>query len=84
MKANYNTIRGTLSIITIVMVGLLTHESLSAQNWFDTDWLYRRSVTISNPTSGILSDHQVQIKLDDNFDYLKTLANGGDILFHNG
>jgi hypothetical protein len=50
-------------------------------SWYDSSWLYRKSITIDN-TSGtsILTNYQVQITLNSsNFDFSKTLSDGSDI-----
>jgi len=51
--------------------------------WWNTDWQYRRAITIDNTgNSNTLTDYQVKITLTtSNFDYSKANADGSDIRF---
>ena len=67
----------TLRVLTIIIAGLLTSQYLTAQNWYDNDWLYRSQVTVTNPGSTELSDFQVKITLSNSdFEFSKTLSDG--------
>ena len=81
MKTNGNYFKGTLLIGVMALIGSLVTEIASAQNWYDTDWQYRREITITNPAGTALTSFQVQIKLDNSFDYTKAEIDGNDILF---
>jgi hypothetical protein len=52
-----------------------------AQGQWLSDWPYRRPVTLSNPTSGELTDYQVKVLLDGSFDFSKTSPGGSDLRF---
>jgi N-acetylneuraminic acid mutarotase len=79
MKANYYSLTRALFITTVVMIGLLTTQFLTAQGWYDTDWEYRREVTVDNPGGTALTDYQVLVTLDGSFDFSKANADGSDI-----
>ena len=66
--------------IIIILIGLLTSQVITAQSWYDANWQYRSAVTVP-PVAAVLSDFQVQIKLNvGNFDFAKSLSpNGNDI-----
>ena len=53
----------------------------ASDNWYDTNWLYRKSVIINNTGgAGDLVDYQVKVVLDtSNFDFSRTLSDGSDI-----
>ena len=82
MKA-INTSSGKFlrALTTVILTGLLATQFLAAQDWYDTDWLYRSSVAVTNPGSTVLTDFQVQIVLTDgvNFDCNRPLPDGSDI-----
>ncbi len=65
----------------IVFIGLLTSEPINAQAWYDTDWQYRQTVTVANPTGTILTEFQVEITLDGSFDFSKAKNDGSDVRF---
>ncbi|SYZ72409.1 hypothetical protein TRIP_C20524 [Candidatus Zixiibacteriota bacterium] len=44
-----------------------------------TPWEYRKLVSISNPCGNDLSGYQVEITLDEEFDFSRALPDGGDI-----
>jgi len=77
MKANYSSFR---IAFLITMMCLFTAEFTIAQDWYDTDWKYRREVTVANPAGTTLSDFQVEVNLDSSFDYAKANSDGSDIL----
>ena len=53
--------------------------ALDGENWYDSHWLYRRAVSLSNPCGQAVSDYQVQITLDASFDFSKANANASDV-----
>lgn len=61
-----------LSVLLIVIGGV------RANSWFDTDWPYRRPVTISNPCAEV-TGYQVQVTLDSSFDFNHALTDGSDL-----
>ena len=77
MKTNYNTL-STLLIFTILSLSI--NSRISCQAWYDTDWKYRSIITVSNPIGEPLQDFQIQITLDNSFDFSKTNPDGSDIL----
>ena len=48
------------------------------QSWYDTAWLYRRPVTLTNSGTA-LTNYQVKITLDSSFDFSKAESDGSDI-----
>ena len=50
----------------------------------DSGWQYRESVEISNPGGTALTDFQVQVGLNEAFDFSKTNSDGSDIRFTSG
>ncbi len=66
-------------VLSLIITGLLTTQSLVAQGWFDNHWSYRRQVTVPNPGTVVLTDFQVKITLDNTFEFPKALADGSDI-----
>ena len=67
------------SIHLIMLMLFCTSVDLTAQSWIAGPWAYRRVVTISNPGSVVLNDHQVKITLDNNFDFASAKLDGSDI-----
>jgi hypothetical protein len=64
-------------LFVILLCVLLSHTA-SATNWYNLNWLYRREVTV--PNTGIpLYNYQVQIILDNTFDFATTQTGGYDI-----
>lgn len=50
--------------------------------WYDSDWKYRKAITIDNTGGGALTDYQVPITLNaGNYDSAKALGQGEDIRF---
>ncbi|MBK5114023.1 MAG: hypothetical protein JJE41_10360, partial [Candidatus Heimdallarchaeota archaeon] len=48
----------------------ISEEELSVDTlWWDSDWLYRNNVTITNPNNEDLIDYQVKIDLNNITDY---------------
>lgn len=89
MKTRKESSGRVLKVLTaIVLTGLLTTQFLSAQGWYDGNWLYRSPVTVSNPEGTVLSDFQVKITLTGgtlgNFDFAKARSDGRDILLTSG
>ena len=54
-------------------------DACDAEAWYDTDWLFRRSVNVSNPCGEQVTDHQVQVRLDSSFDFSKAQSDGSDL-----
>ena len=79
MKPNYTSFTIALFIAMIATMGMLTTEFANAQDWYDTDWQYRREVTIENPGATELTDYQVLITLDNSFNFVHVNADGSDI-----
>lgn len=71
---------GKVIIVTFLFSSFTTYLSYS-QDWLDTDWQYRNTVFVANPVGETLSDFQVEISLDDAFDFTKPLSDGTDIRF---
>jgi len=66
--------------IVLIVSGLLT-ATAAAQDWYDSGWLYRVPVTISNPGAA-LTDFQVQVNLSEgSFEWDHALSGGADIRF---
>jgi hypothetical protein len=76
MKTNYKFFSISCLIATICI--LITRVATS-QGWYDPDWKYRNSVIVTNPAGISLTDFQVQISLDNSFDFAKTENDGGDV-----
>jgi len=74
----YSTI--LLRTIIVLLTGLFTTQFLVAQDWYDTDWAYRIPVTITNSGSE-LEDYQVEVLLDDSFNWPDEDNYGADIRF---
>ncbi|TSC84283.1 MAG: hypothetical protein G01um101413_578 [Parcubacteria group bacterium Gr01-1014_13] len=57
--------------------------SVSAVDWYSSEWSYRKPITINNSSnSESLTNYQVQVSLDSsNFDFSKALSSGNDIRF---
>ena len=72
-------LKSVLFVLTIASTSLLFLNVVMGQDWYDTDWQYRRPVTVSNPGAVSLLDFQVLIELDGSFDFAKANADGSDI-----
>mgnify|MGYP006285974525 CR=1 FL=1 len=77
---NHYFIPGFLNVLTVSLSLLLTLSSF-AQGWYNTDWQYRREISIANTTGSVLADFQVEVNLDSSFDFSKAEANGSDLFF---
>ena len=66
-------------LLFYVTILLSPFSSMNAQAWLDPDWVYRRIVNITNPGSTDLTDFQVQIELDNTFDFVHANSDGSDI-----
>jgi hypothetical protein len=52
------------------------------ENWWNDQWDYRKELTISNPNTEALTDHQVLVELSPStFDYSHCQADGSDLRF---
>ena len=70
----------TLRIIGLILTGILALQPAFSQAWLNNNWSYRSPILISNPGSAVLTDFQVEIKLNNvNFDFAQALADGSDI-----
>ena len=76
MKRNYSII---LIGLLIGIIHLFTSEIVRSQDWYDTAWHYRNSVIVSNPVGSLLTDFQVQISLDNSFDFSNAESDGNDV-----
>lgn len=65
--------------VILAMMGLLFINPVIAQDWYNSEWNYRRDITIDNPGGVVLTDFQVRIVLDESFDFSKANSNGSDI-----
>jgi len=79
MKAMQNSLPEKIKGIIILTIGLLMSCMIAAQDWYDSEWQYRREITVDNPGASELTDFQVQIELDGSFDFNKTNLDGSDI-----
>ena len=52
--------------------------------WFDPAWPYRDSIQITNPGAVSLTDFQVNVTLDSDFDFSRASADGRDLRFTSG
>ena len=70
-------------LTTVILTGLLTTRFLTAQGWYNSNWLYRVPVTINNSNAGDpLTDFQVLVTLNSSFQYWNHIeADGSDIRF---
>jgi hypothetical protein len=66
--------------LLIAMMVMLTTEFVTAQGWYNTNWLYRTPITITN-SGGALTDYQVQVSLGTSFAWGHTYNNGTDVHF---
>ena len=77
MKTIYSPLKMTL---LIAMMILFSTELVTAQGWYNTNWLYRTPITITNSGSA-LTDYQVQVSLGTSFAWGHTYNNGADVRF---
>jgi len=76
--ASFNVIASR--VLAIIITGLLMTQIIIAQDWYDSNWQYRSSVTVTNPVGSALTDYQVQIILNSgNFDFTRANSDGSDI-----
>ncbi len=74
-----------LSLIVGIGVGLNRASSQAAlaaptdAAWFDRGWGYRRAVTITCPCAQDQTDYQVQVLLDNTFDYNHAKTDASDV-----
>jgi len=78
MKTNYSSFT---TVFLIVIISMLITKFTAAQGWYNPDWQYRNSVIITNPVGTTLTDFQVQISLDNSFDFTKAENDGNDVRF---
>ena len=68
-------------ILFIAGILILSNSGILAQTWFDSNWQYRREVTIQNTSASTLSEFQTKIALNSsNFDFSKLLPDGADLI----
>lgn len=79
MKTKNNYYTGNLFIVVLTVIVLLSAIPVNAQDWFDSNWEYRREVTVTNPVGSELTDFQIQITLDASFDFSTANSDGSDI-----
>jgi hypothetical protein len=75
--------RRSISTCLAVLVALLAaawlgSTVLSQADWYNPDWAYRRSVTMST-TCSELADYQVLVTLDGSFDFEQAQPEGQDV-----
>jgi len=80
MKSYHHFFQKLRLILFTICIILFFSESLFCQDWYDTDWQYRRAVTVDNPGGTILTDFQIQISLDNTFDFSEANPNGSDLV----
>ena len=70
-----------LRVLSVIITGLLTTQLMVAQDWFNNNWSYRRTITVPNPGATTLTDFQVKITLNSStpFDFTKSKSDGSDI-----
>ena len=78
MRTNYSLSKRTFYL---VLISLLLTGLVSAQDWYDSDWQYRREVAISNPGGAVLTDYQVRVVLDGTFAWSNVRSDGADVRF---
>ena len=75
--------RSAIIMPAIALTLFFATNFLSGQSWYDTDWIYRSPVTVSNPAGVDLSDYQVKVTLTGgvagDFDFRLAAAGGADI-----
>ncbi len=52
---------------------------MQSSNWFDPGWNYRRNVAVTCPCSQAVSEYQIQITLDNTFDFNHARSDGADL-----
>ena len=77
-------VKNFLVISLLVMIVLLVAPNVtkasSGSGWWNTDWKYRRPISLNPATPE--SDYQVKVVLtSDNFNYSKANPDGSDIRF---
>jgi hypothetical protein len=66
-------------VVVLLLCGMsLTSTVLAQGTWLDPDWNYRCSVTVAN-TGSALTDYQVLVTLDGDFDFNHAASDGADI-----
>jgi len=71
-----------LSLAALLIVTLMgsAPPGVKAQAWYDSNWGYRRPVTITNPCGVELTDFQVRLDLDSSsFDFSNARSDGSDL-----
>ncbi len=80
MKKRNPSFRIPFRTLSVILTVLLTTQFLSAQTgWYNSNWSFRRPVTVPNPGTTILTGFQVKITLNSSFDFTKALTDGSDI-----
>ena len=79
-KKNILSSLGVRTILVLMTCSLST-QFLTAQNWYNTDWSYRIPVTITHPGTTSLTDYQVEISLDNTFNWADLNSDTTDIRF---
>lgn len=80
-KIIFTKVNHSFSVVKLysILFFVLSFQLVTAQSWYNLNWLYRRSVAVSNPGTIALYNFQVQIKLDNTFDFTKSQSGGSDI-----
>ena len=80
MRASKSFFSNAAAVIALLLLPMSASD-IAAQDWYDTDWPFRRIVTVSNPSGTDLTEFQVQLTLNDgvNFDFGRSLSDGSDI-----
>jgi hypothetical protein len=76
---------GVLSLLMGLQVGLSVPDGQAQSTpWYDSAWAYRRPVTITCPCEQDVENYQVQVTLDDSFDFTEALPDGSDVRITDG
>ena len=80
MKTRNSFLKVTLIIATVTMMVMLTTQFAIGQNWYNSNWQYRRLISVPNSNSSELLNFQVQITLNSSFDFNKAKSDGSDFV----
>lgn len=80
MKTNCSFFKKILTLQLVMLMGLLIPQLATAQDWYNTDWPYRRPVTVPNLNGSALSNYQIMITLNSgSFNFANSTFDGSDI-----
>jgi len=84
MKTRNSFLKVSLIIATVTMMVLVTTQFAIGQDWYNTNWQYRRPISVSNTSGNNLTDYQVLISLNSSFDFNNAKSDGSDIRVTSG